>query len=111
MAPNVNTAATTTEDQTEFIKKRKFDGKTPHQKQKIVEDENNNETIDTEIDYSTMLPAEIGTDYNYKRRIVWFNVIGFAILHLAALYGVYLGMTQTHPLTIVFSKLPENLCR
>ncbi|KAF5273094.1 hypothetical protein FQR65_LT04836 [Abscondita terminalis] len=37
-----------------------------------------------------LLPAQIGTDYNFKRKIVWFNVLGFLALHLAALYGYYL---------------------
>ncbi|XP_017773359.1 PREDICTED: acyl-CoA desaturase-like isoform X2 [Nicrophorus vespilloides] len=35
------------------------------------------------------LPAEIGTDYTFKRKIVWFNAIGFLLLHLCGLYGVY----------------------
>lgn len=30
----------------------------------------------------------IGTDPNFKRKIVWFNTLGFAVLHLAALIGV-----------------------
>ncbi|KAK5650383.1 hypothetical protein RI129_001412 [Pyrocoelia pectoralis] len=36
------------------------------------------------------LPSQIGTDYNYKRKIVWFNALGFLALHLAAVYGYYL---------------------
>lgn len=37
----------------------------------------------------TLLPQEIGTDYTFKRKIVWPNAIGFLVLHLLALYGVY----------------------
>lgn len=37
-----------------------------------------------------ILATEIGTDFNYKREIVWFNTIGFVLLHLAALIGLYL---------------------
>lgn len=49
------------------------------------------------------LPAEIGTDYNYKRRIVWVNAVGFLALHLAALYGYYRCLFA-HPFTIFWSK-------
>lgn len=43
--------------------------------------------------YETCKPtllAEIGTDYNFKHEIVWFNAIGFLLLHLAGIYGFYL---------------------
>lgn len=33
---------------------------------------------------------EIGTDYSYKREIVWFNAIGFLVLHLCGVYGTFL---------------------
>lgn len=33
---------------------------------------------------------EIGTDYNFKREIVWFNAIGFLVLHICGVYGTYL---------------------
>lgn len=39
---------------------------------------------------SIRLAKEIGTDYTFKRQIVWFNAIGFLVLHLCALYGVFL---------------------
>lgn len=34
-----------------------------------------------------ILPSQIGTDFSFKREIVWKNLIGFVILHLFALYG------------------------
>jgi len=34
----------------------------------------------------------IGTDFNFKREIVWKNVFGFALLHLAGLIGVFLAI-------------------
>ncbi|XP_063926211.1 acyl-CoA Delta-9 desaturase-like [Zophobas morio] len=37
----------------------------------------------------TLLPQEIGTDYTFKRKIVWPNAIGFLVLHFLAFYGVY----------------------
>lgn len=46
---------------------------------------------DGENDICAKLPCNIGTDYTFKRKIVWFNAIGFLVLHLAALYGFYLG--------------------
>lgn len=39
----------------------------------------------------------------YVRRIVWRNVILFAYLHLAALYGVYLSITSAKWATLVFA--------
>nr|CAI5859712.1 unnamed protein product [Callosobruchus analis] len=46
-----------------------------------------------------LLPAEIGTDYSFKRKIVWKNALGFLTLHLLALYGLYLCF-YCHPLTV-----------
>lgn len=34
-----------------------------------------------------ILPSEIGTDPNYKFTYVWFNYIGFVILHIIGLSG------------------------
>lgn len=64
---------------------------TPHSKPS----EEGNAATTKQIDYDNYdthlkLPAEIGTDYNFKRKIVWFNALGFLVLHLAALYGIYL---------------------
>lgn len=52
-----------------------------------------------------ILPSEIGTDFNFKRQIVWSNAIGFLILHMCALVGVLLcmiGMARFY--TIIYSK-------
>lgn len=40
----------------------------------------------------------------YKRKIVWFNAIGFLILHTAALYGSFLIVARAKFLTSVWSK-------
>lgn len=29
-----------------------------------------------------ILPSEIGTDFNYTHKVVWFNAIGFVLLHV-----------------------------
>lgn len=56
---------------------------TSQEKVKVIEEKK------AKKDYSGLLPAEIGTDYNFKREIVWKNAIGFLALHLAALYGLW----------------------
>lgn len=37
-----------------------------------------------------ILPSEIGTDFSFKRDIVWPNAIGFALLHICAAIGCLL---------------------
>lgn len=39
-----------------------------------------------------ILPSQIGTDFSYKREIVWKNALGFLALHICALIGVLLVM-------------------
>lgn len=41
-----------------------------------------------------ILPSEIGTDFNFKREIVWPNAIGFLVLHLCALVGVVITLLR-----------------
>ncbi|XP_018576960.1 stearoyl-CoA desaturase 5-like [Anoplophora glabripennis] len=47
------------------------------------------------------LPADIGTDYSFKRDIVWKNALGFLALHLAAVYGLYL-CSYAHTATMLW---------
>ncbi|KAJ3627590.1 hypothetical protein MTP99_014956 [Tenebrio molitor] len=61
-------------------------------KETVENDNNNNE------EKAALLPQEIGTDYTFKRKIVWFNAIGFLFLHFLALYGVY-RLVHCHFLT------------
>jgi hypothetical protein len=49
-----------------------------------------------------------GSEYVYRRQIVWFNTIGFLVLHLGALYGLYLFLTSTMVLTMLWSKFNER---
>lgn len=42
--------------------------------------------------------------YVYKRQIVWFNAIGFLLLHLGAVYGLYLMLTSAKYLTWLWCK-------
>lgn len=37
-----------------------------------------------------ILPSEIGTDFNYKREIVWSNCFGFLLLHVIGIIGAYM---------------------
>lgn len=41
--------------------------------------------------HTPILPSEIGTDFNFKREIVWKNVIGFAALHICGWIGLHLA--------------------
>lgn len=40
-----------------------------------------------------------------KRQIVWQNAIGLLLLHLAALYGLYISILSAKFLTWVYGKL------
>lgn len=62
---------------------------------KIMEEETKDE--------KALLPQDIGTDYTFKRKIVWFNAIGFLVLHLLALYGCF-RLPQCHILTPLWGK-------
>lgn len=41
--------------------------------------------------HTPILPSAIGTDFAFKRRIVWPNAIGFAVLHALGFWGLVLG--------------------
>lgn len=42
--------------------------------------------------------------YVYRRQIVWFNAIGFLVLHLTAVYGLYLFLASSMIFTMIWSK-------
>lgn len=44
------------------------------------------------------------TNDPYRVILVWRNIIGFAYLHIAALYGLYLCFTSAKSSTIITSK-------
>ncbi|XP_046387399.1 acyl-CoA Delta-9 desaturase-like [Ischnura elegans] len=46
---------------------------------------------------------KLGTDPDFKREIVWKNVIGFIYLHVAAFYGLYLALTSAKIWTNLWS--------
>ncbi|KAJ1522181.1 hypothetical protein ONE63_002491 [Megalurothrips usitatus] len=52
---------------------------------------------------STMLRPDAKPGPEYKTEIVWFNTIGFLILHLLTLYGIYLGMFHASVLTDIWA--------
>uniref|UniRef100_A0A2S2QTL0 Stearoyl-CoA desaturase 5 n=1 Tax=Sipha flava TaxID=143950 RepID=A0A2S2QTL0_9HEMI len=41
--------------------------------------------------------------YVYKRQIVWFNLLGFLVIHLGAVYGLYLFLTSSMVLTMLWT--------
>ncbi|XP_074033517.1 acyl-CoA Delta-9 desaturase [Leptinotarsa decemlineata] len=50
---------------------------------------NNWEKEQDQLGSHSNLLGKIGTDYNFKRQIVWKNAIGFLVLHLIGFYGIY----------------------
>lgn len=74
----------------------------PHSKALNNNEKSQNKQIDYEnYDTHLKLPSEIGTDYNFKRKIVWFNTLGFVALHLAALVGLGLCF-NAHFFTLIW---------
>lgn len=58
-----------------------------------------------------ILPSEIGTDFNYKRQIVWPNAIGFIALHICALVGILMTMLgYSNYKTVIYSKWKPAKC-
>lgn len=52
-----------------------------------------------------ILPSEIGTDFSYKREVVWPNAIGFLVLHMCALFGILLVMLgYSNYKTVIYSE-------
>lgn len=51
------------------------------------------------------LPQKPKEQNDRKVQLVWRNIILFAYLHLAAVYGLYLLFTSAKLLTVVFGKL------
>jgi hypothetical protein len=46
-----------------------------------------------------------------KSQIVWSNVIGFLLLHLIALYGLYISILSARLLTWVYGKLKRHVLK
>lgn len=52
-----------------------------------------------------ILPSQIGTDFSFKRQVVWQNAFGFLVLHICALIGVLLVMFGYARLySVIYSK-------
>ncbi|XP_066259244.1 acyl-CoA Delta-9 desaturase-like isoform X2 [Euwallacea similis] len=56
------------------------------------------ETVETPIKISKESQS-IGTDFNFKHKIVWKNVVAFIILHLIAIHALYLLVALKYRLT------------
>lgn len=50
-------------------------------------------------------PIEQTAKREIKSQIVWQNAAGFLLLHLTALYGLYVSITSAKLLTWVYGKL------
>lgn len=54
--------------------------------------------------HTPILPSQIGTDFNYTHKIVWFNAIGFVLLHTVGAIGLLMAVFgYCKILTIVYS--------
>ena len=47
-------------------------------------------------------------EWNYWDHILWPNVFWFTLLHLTAVYGLYVAVTQASIATSVFSKFSKS---
>ncbi|KAG5894040.1 hypothetical protein JTB14_037885 [Gonioctena quinquepunctata] len=52
--------------------------------------------------------TKLGTDYNFKRKIVWKNALGFLVMHLTALYGFYFCFKCNIFIEIGFDHFPNH---
>ena len=57
---------------------------------------------DTEVNNNEETPEDKPTEF--KAKIVWFNAIGFLVLHLAAVYGLVLALVRAKFLTLIWGK-------
>lgn len=76
---------------------------------KVLNDENNNKAdaacgSQDEKNFNLEYMAKYGTDLSFRRKVVWTNAIGFLVLHLAGVYGIYLSFTEAKLLTTIWSK-------
>ena len=77
----------------------------PHSESEVKEIEGSSHDLNPHSEISIKLAREIGTDYNFKREIVWFNAIGFLILHICGCYGIYLMFSgQAKIWTTIYSE-------
>lgn len=64
----------------------------------------NGSTTVTECPISNGTPNGLTPQKEYKRQIVWRNVLLFGYLHVAALLGAYLSIFSAKWLTVVWGK-------
>lgn len=77
--------------------------------QSVKSDRNGSLTIEEK---NIIITKHIGTDYSYRHEIVWKNAIGFLILHILAVWGLFIFFTGGINLkTYLLSKCPchENV--
>lgn len=53
-------------------------------------------------------PYKLEPQTDYKMKIVWPNAIGFFLLYVATIYGIYLQLTRAKLLTTIFCKFSLN---
>ncbi|GAB0096125.1 hypothetical protein DMENIID0001_115980 [Sergentomyia squamirostris] len=59
---------------------------------------------DAKFSDSTPIVETLGTDFTFRHKIVWKNVIAYVIFHILGLVGLYMGLTfHANPLTTIFA--------
>lgn len=53
-------------------------------------------------------PRDDEVQIKVPRQIVWQNVVGFLVMHLLALYGMYVYITSATILTWMYGKYKTN---
>lgn len=66
-----------------------------------------NSNVDEEVQYEEISEPKknpIGTDFTFKRKIVWLNVVFLSLLHIGAVYSIFF-LPQIKLFTWILSKL------
>ena len=75
------------------------------------DDDDEDKIIPHNHNHNHMLPGNVGTDHTFKRKIVWFNAVGFLLLHMVGVAGVFtmiLGYTKFA--TTIYCKYKYDFC-
>ncbi|GAB0100387.1 hypothetical protein DMENIID0001_164200 [Sergentomyia squamirostris] len=53
---------------------------------------------------ATPITATLSTDFTFRHKIVWKNVIAYVIFHILGFVGIYMALTfHANPLTVIFT--------
>ncbi|GAB0097146.1 hypothetical protein DMENIID0001_127520 [Sergentomyia squamirostris] len=59
---------------------------------------------DAILNGATQIVETLSTDFTFRHKIVWRNVIAYVIFHILGFVGIYIGLTfRANPLTTIFA--------